>query len=91
MTHIPNNIGKGGFDELDDGIDVPEDTYKRMCDWIDSIEFDENDILDMSRTNHFDEYRICVENFNGAADDVSVQDSENIGFMLVDNFMEIGE
>lgn len=90
MVHIPNEVATEAFETKKNGIDISREVYENICEWVEDIEFDDEDLFDFSRHRYFGEYEVSVEHFTDGPDDISVQTKTRIGFMLVPDFLDQG-
>ena len=89
MVHIENKRSTGLENiDKDPDIDVPQDTLTEIQQWVSSVTFDPDDMLDTYRESEFDSYIVGREHFNGAADTVSIRDEDNIAVLHLEEFLE---
>lgn len=90
MVHIPNEIAPDAFSFKDNGIDITEEAYEEIVEWADGLKFDD-DPADFARAIVVGEMEVGYEDHGRASDVISIQDNTSVGFVTVDEFMEMNE
>lgn len=81
------STGFNGIDKEPD-VEIPRNTLNKIKDWVSTIEFNEEDILDMHRTKEFGEYLVDLER-HSHENDVTIYYRDNIACVDVSGFLEI--
>ena len=89
-VYIPNDLATG-LDSIGKtgGVEVPRETFEEMKSWVESREYDEEDMTDMHRTKKFGEFSVDREHTHGHEDMVEVIRDENYGCVYLYEFLEL--
>lgn len=85
------NTNATGLDSIDKepDVEVSRELLNEIKDWVRSVEFDDNDMLDMHRVKEFDDYVVDREHFHGHEDDVTITYKDNLACVKLSEFLEI--
>lgn len=79
--------------ELDDDVEttlvITRDRLDDIQEWAKSREFDDEDMLDISREETFGKYTATREHFHGSEDDVSIRTDNSIVVFLFSDFLDL--
>lgn len=88
---LVENTTATGFDNIDKEPDVelPRETLTEMQEWVESREFDDDDMLDMHRDKEYGEYIVDREHFHGSEDTVTIHHTDSLACLKLSEFLEL--
>lgn len=72
----------------DDVITISRSRLDEIQEWLQSCDFDEDDMTDISREKTFGEYTVTREHFQSATDDVGIQSGDSYVTLLLPDILE---
>lgn len=78
-----------GLDDVEKTLVITRERLDEIQSWAESCQFDEEDMLDMAREEHFGDYIATREHFRETEDDVSIRTDDSLVAFTLSDFLEL--